>query len=441
MHDILFEYELNPTTWAYLAALLTIGIYFKFNRLFSLRNLDLLGLIFFSPAFLMVFHGSVKQLPGVVHFGYAWLFGVGALFLVRLLLDPLMVRRPLLEPNLSAGGLTFTGVAILLFFAANVVSNRPPARLEHVLARDNAWGLRSPGNAFFQFVASFPNTVPAEGLPVPPQAEWSYPPTHVQVGIARAGVMLAQLAVVLGIVAIGYYHFDNFQTGVAAAVLYLLSPYIGQMGGRLDHAVPGALLVWAMVAYRRPLISALLVGLAGGLVFYPLFLLPLGLSYYWRRGLTRYLVGSLLGIGLAILVVALASDSLEMFRRLLGQMFGMTILARETAVGFWEAYQPAYRIPVLAIFVVLSTSLALWPPQKNFGTLLSCSASVMLASQFCQAFEGGLCMGWYLPLLLLTSFRPNLEDRVALGAVIERHAGWMAWLVHRFRPAKGPSSG
>ena len=36
-----------------------------------------------------------------------------------------MVRRPLLEPNLSAGGLTFTGVALLAFLIANVVT-RPP---------------------------------------------------------------------------------------------------------------------------------------------------------------------------------------------------------------------------------------------------------------------------------------------------------------------------
>ena len=64
-------------------------------------------------------------------------------------------------------------------------------------------------------------------------------------------------------------------------------------------------------------------------------------------------------------------------------------------------------IPVLALFAVLCGSLALWPAQKNFGTLLSCSATVMLASQFCQTFEGGLYMAWYLPLLVLTSFRPS----------------------------------
>ena len=33
----------------------------------------------------------------------------------------------------------------------------------------------------------------------------------------------------------------------------------------------------------------------------------------------------------------------------------------------------------------------------------------MLATQFWHANQGGLAMGWYLPLLILTIFRPNLE--------------------------------
>ena len=74
---------------------------------------------------------------------------------------------------------------------------------------------------------------------------------------------------------------------------------------------------------------------------------------------------------------------------------------------------PVYRLPVLAGFLVLSFSLALWPAQKNLGTLMSCSAAVMLGTQFWHGDTGGLYMAWYLPLLLLTIFRPNLEDRVA----------------------------
>src|SRR5690606_37973435 len=57
--------------------------------------------------------------------GYLWLFAVGALLLVRLLLDPTMVRRPLLEPNLSTGGLAFIGVSLFVFLMANVIMSTP----------------------------------------------------------------------------------------------------------------------------------------------------------------------------------------------------------------------------------------------------------------------------------------------------------------------------
>ena len=55
MQEILFEYKLNPTTWAYMSSLMMIGIYFKFHRFWSVRNLDLVGLIAFSPGLLLVY--------------------------------------------------------------------------------------------------------------------------------------------------------------------------------------------------------------------------------------------------------------------------------------------------------------------------------------------------------------------------------------------------
>jgi hypothetical protein len=49
----------------------------------------------------------------------------------------------------------------------------------------------------------------------------------------------------------------------------------------------------------------------------------------------------------------------------------------------------------------------------------------MLGTQFWHPHGGGLYMAWYLPLLLLTVFRPNLEDRVALSVLGE------SWLERR----------
>lgn len=59
----------------------------------------------------------------------------------------------------------------------------------------------------------------------------------------------------------------------------------------------------------------------------------------------------------------------------------------------------------------------LWPAPKTLASLLSCSAAVMLGVQFWHAHSGGLALAWYLPLLLLMVFRPNLEDRVAVNMV------------------------
>src|SRR3954471_8438556 len=129
MREILVNYEqVNPTTWAYLASLLIIALYFKFNRVLSVRNLDLVGLILLAPALLMVQYGRQHaNSDAVEHAGYIWLFTVSGLFMLRLLLDALMVRRPLLEPNLTVGGLAFLGVSLFIFLMANVVIGTPDA--------------------------------------------------------------------------------------------------------------------------------------------------------------------------------------------------------------------------------------------------------------------------------------------------------------------------
>jgi hypothetical protein len=63
---------------------------------------------------------------------------------------------------------------------------------------------------------------------------------------------------------------------------------------------------------------------------------------------------------------------------------------------------------------------------------------MMVAVQFWHGFGvgGGMYMAWFLPLLLMTVFRPNLEDRVALTVLGE---GWFtkrrARLAHLDRAA------
>jgi hypothetical protein len=67
--------------------------------------------------------------------------------------------------------------------------------------------------------------------------------------------------------------------------------------------------------------------------------------------------------------------------------------------------------------MLLSGSYAIWPSRKSLATLISGTAVVMLATQFWHGYGGGLYMAWFLPFVLLTVFRPNLDDRIATTVV------------------------
>ncbi len=434
MSEILFQHhKLNPATWFYLSSLLTICVYFKFSRLWSVRNLDLMGLIMLAPGLLMVSNGVERHIHASEQWGYVWLFVMSGLFVVRLLLDPMMVRRPLLEPNLSVGGMTFLGVSLLVFLMANVVNS--PATSEDLAdaeAADRQWSGsptlegadkkaipdHGPGYPLLYSVPNITTQLLSQDDPAhkPTQQETNIRRDMVRTAVARIMAILSHLAVVIGIVLIGYRHFDNIKTGIAAATLYLLVPYTAQWTGHVRHVLPAALVIWAIEAYRRPFIAGLLMGTATS-VLYPVFLLPLWLGFYWQRGLLRFVGG--VATAVFVLLVSLAFTS-QPFWPQFQQLFG---LSQRTFTGFWsfEFLHPAYRAAVLAGFFALCGSLTLWPAQKNLGTLMSCSAAVMLGTQFWMAHTGGLYVAWYLPLLLLTIFRPNLEDRVAMTVLGE---GW-----------------
>ncbi len=438
MREILIQYEpVNPTTWAYLASLLMIAVYFKFNRIFSVRNLDLLGLIALSPALLMVQFGRAHANNSVEHAGYIWLFAVSGLFLLRLLLDTMMVRRPLLEPNLSVGGLTFLGLSLFVFLMANVVtgpqdasdvagSQRAADLVGRTVSSNEVNSLRTHGPGFpllFLLPQISTQSVLGESgqqqTPVATNAATSADSAQlVHVVTARVMAILSQLAIVIGVVLVGVRHFDNIKTGIAVATLYLLLPYTAMWSGSVTHALPGALLVWAIVFYRWPLLAGAMIGLAFGTIYYPVFLLPLWISFYWQRGLVRFVIGVVATVGILAVVLAMKANDAQTFAAYLQQMFGLALPQQTDLSGVWgKFWQPIYRFPILAAHVGLSLSMALLPAQKNAGTLISYSAAVMLGTQFWYAHSGGLAPDWYLPLLLLTTFRPNLEDRVAIAVV------------------------
>ncbi len=345
--------------------------------------------------------------------GFLWLLAVELVILTRLFFDPMMVRRPLLDPNLTTGGLVFIGVSLLIFLLANVITSTPRTQ------REQGPEL-GPGYPVLSMLPAIPTTPDAaatgrtadDGLR---SAETAEQPV-AYAAIARTIAILAHLAVIFGIALVGHWHFSNFKAGVGCATLYLLLPYTAQMTGRVDHVLPAALLVWAILMYRRPLVAGICLGLAAGLVYYPAFLIPLWLGFYRQRGLARFASG--VGVPVALLTFLLSIGGSEQFSERLVQMYGLWLPLRENLDGVWGlSWQPIWRFPILVAYVLLAGFFAIWPRHKNLGTLMSCSAALMVAAQFWHGFGGGLFVAWFLPLLLLTIFRPNLEDRVALKVI------------------------
>lgn len=454
MSDILFHYyRVNPTTWFYLSSLLSIALFFKFNRIWSIRNLDLSLLILFAPGLLAVEYGGFKASPAVQQVGFVWLFGVSLAFMLRMLFDSLMVRRPLLEPNLSTGGLNFLGLSLLIFLMANVITSRPQAEAVAVAEAASRMDSRDPPLDADQLARLGPGYPLLFRLPQI-STQTLFPSGDTGSGddadqtdsrasheaTARTMAIVSQLAIVFGTLAIGWLHFENLRLGIAAAVLYLLLPYTANMTGRVDHALPGALVLWAVVAYRRPFSAGSLIGLAIGTSYYPMFLLPLWCSFYWERGIRRFVCGVLATLAILAVVLWLTSPDADVFVGQLRQMFGWIFPGDVSLEGFWalEGNDPVFRLPVLAAFLVMISTLAMWPAQKNLGTLMSCSAAVLLGSQFWKAHDGGLFMAWYLPVLLLVVFRPNLENRVALAML---DPDWLAaWRRLRRKPQLQPDT-
>jgi hypothetical protein len=443
MSDVLFQYEkVNPTSWAYLSSILALALFFKFNRLFSIRNVDLLMLILLAPGLLLVQFGlenlgSESFALDSQRLGFTWLFAVGAVWLARLLADVSLVRRPLLPPNLNESGLLFLGGALLFFLMTNVVTGKAssgggdqaqtPAESEAKERQGERGGSFETEGPGYWLVYLMPRITTqrliggGRAATSETAAQRAEQRLRVREAASRAVAIASNMLIVAGMIVVGTRHFDNPSAGVASATMYLLTPYTALWTGSVPHALPAALLVWAVACYRRPLAAGLLVGLASGTIYYPMFLLPLWCSFYWDRGVKRFVTGVLITLSVLVATLAMTAGSLDLFLQGLTQMFGIRTPPTQNLGGVWQFWPPIYRLPILALFVALAFSFAGWPNRKHLGTLISCSAGVMLAAQFWHAHGGGLYIAWYLPLLLLTVYRPNLEDRVAATMVEE---GW-----------------
>ena len=340
---------------------------------------------------------------------------------MRCLLDLALVRRPALGPNLSPGGLAW--LAGTLFVCLIIFTYRqPPSKIEGGNDNPPMKSIQDGG----QIMANRFN-LEQTGLD-----------KDSFVGATLA--IICHLAIVIGLILIGWRHFQDIQAGLAVAVLYLLLPYyllLPHMGLPVwFHLWPIALITWAVAAYRRPTIAGLLIGLATGTVYFPIVVFPVWLSLYWRRGVGRFCGTFVLSAGVFL---AMSVTLLWLHDELAATFQSALALADwqpwriPMANGLWHEVHWAYRIPVFIAYLAFAVATAFWPSPKNLAHVLALTAAVLIGIQFWYADRGGVHVLWYLPLLLLVVFRPNLSDRQPLP--INSETDWLSrlgrWLVNR----------
>jgi hypothetical protein len=470
--SIFLDFNLpNATTWFYFSFLLAMALFFKFNRLFSLRNWDLITLFLLVPGLLLLQSAKHQPAPpqeqvkaedvaqlvlqggqqafaapaagavaavhlvpprqltnhesnSVLWFPYLWLLGGSAYLLLRCLADLALIRRPALAPNLNFAGLAWLAGALFICLAA--VAYRPPTP--------------EPGAA---------PSAPPPAAPVKSPETVGQPTAAVELAqtslqnslgpsfwLLRTVAILCHLSVVAGLIVLGARHFQDAAAGMAAATFYLLLPITGYYVHQVHHVWPMALLIWAFVFYRQPTVAGLFFGLAAGTALSPALILPTWISFYWRRGAGRFSVACALSAGLCLALTGYLlslENSLDstISRTLASPVWQPWQLIDPTHEGFWRGVHWAYRLPVFIVYLALVIPTAFWPFPKNLAHVIALSALVLIGIQFWYADQGGVYILWYLPLVLLLVFRPNLAGH--RPAFLQPETDWVAHLRKRFR--------
>lgn len=467
--SIFLDFNLpNATTWFYFSFLLAMALFFKFSRIFSIRNLDVITIFGLVPGILLIQGANLQpsrqyalkpidvarmtantgtqllsspvagaegippllpvpnyhdRTPRILWVGYLWLL-CGSIYLIfRCLLDLVLVRRPALAPNLNYGGLAWLAGA--LFICLGAVAFRPTDNTPNPMGDSEQNLLNKNGK---------PEVIGK----VPAMQNLAQNQLRPSFFLRRSFAIACHLSIIIGLIIMGWRHFQDLLGGVAAATFYLLLPYTGYFVGQIHHVWPMAFLIWAFVAYRHPAVAGLFLGIAAGTAYFPALLLPLWISFYWKRGAWSFMRSFLLVAGVCLATTAIFLWLNNSLSPIIRETLALSdwqpwTWQQPKQEGFWMGLHWAYRMPVFIIYLTFVLVTAIWPSQKNLAQTISLSAAILIGIQLWYSDQGGVYVLWYLPLVLLMIFRPNLSER--RPALVEPKSNNKALQIHT--PVKG----
>ena len=451
-HDQFLFVTIDSPTWLLYVALLLTAVFFRFSRLLSVRNLDLVLVLLLSTALVVAastkpedpegelvsqqlpagqeIHSEVvpsdpAQPPPLYYWSSITVLGLSILLIVRLIFDESLTRRPRLEQNLNQAGLTFLFLPAFSILMTGVFLKEPPqdnvdtveagvALLEGqessvVTDDENA---TAPTATETILAAGATKVAELSGRVDSSEVQSDSKGTPNEAFIARLLVVFAHTCVVLGLMYVGRKHYSSNQLGISMSCLYLLLPCTAYNVHELTHVVPAACLTWAVAMYRKPAIAGVLLGFACGTLFFAVFLLPVWAVFYSRKSRVRFAVSLAAVAAIVVVTFALTSENTDSF------VNKLVMAANWTVYRLFDAATPLpeqpigqvfLRITLAALFFVMLVAMTVIPRKRNLENLLANSTALIVAAQLWYPDDVGSYVLWYLPLLLLVMFRPRLD--------------------------------
>ena len=400
--------------WLCFSIPLILTVFFRFGRVWSLRNFDLIVLSGVSVGVALL-----RIDPTDSSIGVPMLLTSAGVLLARLLVDRFLVKRPRLETNLNAQALVFLGVAAAAVVTCGILYVPLPRASQQTVEQgqemlNGATPLPTKKEDILTGSGPVPAIATAGSLEVSNRVAGQPQSQPDSVAQVAAGVLagLGHLAVLGALVFIGIRHFHDRQLAIAMSVLYLLLPSTALDPNSVNHILLTAWILWALALYRVPWASGIFMGLACGSMLYPAFALPVWFAFYGRAHARRFAT-ALVGVWAVLLgsFAFLSSDvqnylheSLQLISR------GAAILVQGESPLAWRITDEVFRVPIIVSFLLMLTVLTVWPREKRFEHLLAATAAVIVGLQFWYPQQVGESLTGYIPLALLIAFRPRLPQ-------------------------------
>lgn len=432
---------ISDPTWLLYVAVLLVAVFFRFSRVWSVRNLDLSLTLLLSTA--LVLEGDARQklddhdarimiLKAASESFYkaqaSWcsiaILSLSILLVFRLIFDEWLTRRPRLEQNLNQAGLTFLLIPAFSILMSGVFLKEPPEdNVDSVEAGVALLGGQESAQAVDgeEATPAPTETILAAGAAKMAELSGHVTPADVKSDSTKSGpeqflartlVVFAHTCVVLGLMYIGRRHFNSVQLGVSMSCLYLLLPCTAFNVHQLTHVIPAACLTWAVAMYRKPAVSGILLGAACGTLFFAVFLLPVWVVFYSSKARLRFCVSVAAAAAVLMLALAMTSENTDSF------VNKLVMTANWSVYRLFDAASPLpelptgtifLRITLAALFFVLLVAMTVIPRKRNLENLLANSTALIVMAQLWYPDDVGSYVLWYLPLMLIVVFRPRLD--------------------------------